>query len=52
MTAQQMSDARDWAADCFEDYDPDASDGCVMRVVERCYEGGLAGFLADGKYGS
>lgn len=49
-TPEQISDARDWCADVFPDYLPSETDGYVLRVVELYYDGGLAGFLADGGY--
>jgi hypothetical protein len=50
MTSEQIGDARAWCADCFSDTPDDVTDDEVVDCVRRQYDGGLAGFIADGRY--
>jgi hypothetical protein len=47
-TARQVADARAWVADCTWLDDTSAlPDAAIVAGVQRHYEGGWAGFLAD-----
>lgn len=47
MTPNQLAEARAWCEDCFEDYDPEATDSYILRVIAHEYDGGIAGFVTD-----
>ena len=50
LTADDVAEARAWCEDVVADPDEvdTATDDEVLTYVARRYEGGLAGFLADG----
>jgi hypothetical protein len=47
-SAPDIAAMRAWCEDVWSDYDPEASDAYVVRVVEHHYDGGVAQFLRDG----
>lgn len=47
LNAQQLTEAREWIADCFEDVDAaELTHLEVERGIARHFEGGIAAFLA------
>lgn len=49
-TKSDVQAARDWLVDCGADEDivADATDGDIVREVDKQYEGGWAAFMRDG----
>lgn len=47
LNAQQLTEAREWIADCFDDVDAtELTDQEVERGVARHFDGGIKAFLA------
>lgn len=48
LTSQQLTEARDWIADCtWTDDVSQLTDSQVTRGIARHYSGGIAQFIAD-----
>jgi hypothetical protein len=46
-TDNQILEAREWLADCFEDMPDPLTTGEVVRAINRHYDGGWSTFLAN-----
>ena len=52
VTAEQLSEMREWIWEAFEDAPEDLTDTETLRAVARHYAGGVSQFIADafGRY--